>query len=142
MEQPSLRAETRLSQPTSDSRSLIALTRRLFDRVYQPGFVCRKAGVMALELRDENPFQQSLFFNEPDRRVMDVMDRINSKYGRGAIQLAAQGLPIRQKDWGMRQQMRSPQYTTCWADLRLINIDSICRGRVPSGNGANLRLKG
>jgi len=120
---PFFRAETRLSQPSSDSRELIAIVHRLFGRIYRRGLVYRKAGVMALDLREERPFQQSLFFTPPDRRVMAVMDRINEQHGRRAIQLASQGLPSQQQEWGMRQRMRSPQYTTRWSDLRRIHID-------------------
>jgi len=49
---------------------------------------------------------------------MTVLDSINSRYGKGALHIAASGGT---KKWAMRQQYLSPAYTTRWADLPVIN---------------------
>ena len=46
---------------------------------------------------------------------MRVMDRINTVHGRGTLTLAASGLG--KKQWHMRQERRSPSYTTSWTEL-------------------------
>jgi DNA polymerase V len=46
---------------------------------------------------------------------MTVMDKINNKYGRTTVTLAAAGLG--QKKWHMRQEYLSRRYTTSWDEL-------------------------
>ena len=43
---------------------------------------------------------------------------INTVHGRGSLILAASGLG--KKNWHMRQERRSPCYTTSWAELPLV----------------------
>ncbi len=45
---------------------------------------------------------------------MQLFDRINFKFGRHTIKLAAEGTS---RPWRMRAEMRSPCYTTQWTDL-------------------------
>ena len=71
---------------------------------------------MLAELRAEEP-EQGHLFEEPDpkkRRLMEVMDAVNEKAGRGALRLAASGL---KREWRMKRQMLSPRYTTRWAEV-------------------------
>ncbi|MCO1336735.1 DUF4113 domain-containing protein [Microbulbifer sp. OS29] len=42
------------------------------------------------------------------------MDQINQKFGRGTLFLGAEGI---KKKWKMRQQYKSPAYTTRWDEL-------------------------
>ena len=46
--------------------------------------------------------------------MMSVMDAVNSKFGRGAIQLSVQGF---EKQWRMQSNNKSPSYTTQWDHL-------------------------
>jgi DNA polymerase V len=45
-----------------------------------------------------------------------VLDSINQKMGRATVKLASEGLQVRQ-DWRMKQERKSPSYTTRWEDL-------------------------
>ena len=49
--------------------------------------------------------------------LMRTLDGINQRFGRGTIQLGSAGTIHQHKDWEMRQQHRSPQYTTSWCDI-------------------------
>ena len=46
-----------------------------------------------------------------------AMDAINHKYGLGTLHLASSGIDDRSRQWGMRQERLTPQYTTDWAGL-------------------------
>ncbi|NJM77635.1 MAG: DUF4113 domain-containing protein [Acaryochloridaceae cyanobacterium RU_4_10] len=45
------------------------------------------------------------------------MDAINTRFGSGTIQYAAAGL---KKIWGMRSEMRSNRFTTCWGEIPIV----------------------
>lgn len=47
---------------------------------------------------------------------MDTMDKINGRYGRGTVRISAQDDG---QGWEMRQERKSPKYTTCWQELPL-----------------------
>lgn len=52
-------------------------------------------------------------------RLMGVLDELNQRYGRGTVKLASAGIPATgvRASWAMRQERRSPAYTTCWEDM-------------------------
>jgi DNA polymerase V len=45
---------------------------------------------------------------------MKVIDQIHRQYGRGAVKTVTELLG---KSWQMRQELRSPRYTTYWEKL-------------------------
>jgi DNA polymerase V len=50
-------------------------------------------------------------------RLMATLDRLNDRYGRGTVQLASADVGGAARSWAMKQQWRTPQYTTRWDDL-------------------------
>jgi len=42
---------------------------------------------------------------------MRAIDGLNSRFGRGTIKVSSGGL---RAEWGMRQERKSPSYTTDW----------------------------
>ena len=46
--------------------------------------------------------------------LMAAMDRINSKMGKESIKLASERF---KRPWKMRQENKSPSYTTSWEDV-------------------------
>ena len=48
---------------------------------------------------------------------MSVLDRLNRDLGRGTVAYAAEGL---RKAWRMKQEHRSPAYTTRWDELPVV----------------------
>jgi DNA polymerase V len=112
-----------LPAPTADTLALHGPALRILREIYKPGYKYQKAGVVILDLAPAG--RRQLSFLEPrgeerKRReaLMGVLDRANARYGRGALTLAASGLG--NKDWHMRQERRSPRYTTSWAELPLV----------------------
>jgi DNA polymerase V len=91
--------------------------------IYQPGYAYAKAGVMLLELSSDQQQQGELAFQPADAppqersRLMATLDGLNQRYGRGTVLLASAGLGGEQRSWSMKQERRTPGYTTCWDDL-------------------------
>jgi DNA polymerase V len=86
-------------------------------QLWKPGHAYKKAGVMLSDI-SFGSVQGSLFNcrdEAHDARLMEVMDRINGTMGSGTMRPAATGL--RRGGWGMRQEHRSPRYTTQWREL-------------------------
>lgn len=49
--------------------------------------------------------------------LMAALDRLNDRYGRGTVQLASAGVGGDARSWTMKQQWRTPRYTTRWEEL-------------------------
>jgi DNA polymerase V len=78
----------------------------------------KKAGVIVTELIPDNTKQFNLFTDEDPRHLalMKAMDKVNGKMGGRVIRLGAQA----SKTWDMKQNMRSPRYTTDFKDLPIV----------------------
>lgn len=105
-----------LAHPTQDSRELIALATAQLRALYRQGFRYKRVGVMLLELSPVGQEQGSLFAAPPaaSGALMQTLDQINQKLGRGAVRFAAEQL---RDGWQGRSARRSPAYTTRWEDL-------------------------
>jgi len=110
----------KLPYPTDDTRLITALARDTVSRLYSPGHAFLKAGIGLIEIVDRKHYQFDLLHpgqSEKSDRIMAVMDQINKTEGKGTLFLASQGV---RKPWTMRQQFTSPQYTTKWGELPVI----------------------
>ena len=109
-----------LRRPTSDTVALVNAAVTGIRAIYRPGFNFAKAGVMLLDLQDGDIEQRELEL-EPESvahgQLMSALDKLNDRYGRGTVVLASAGLKGPQRDFEMRQDLLTPQYTTKWADL-------------------------
>ena len=55
---------------------------------------------------------------DPDRdRLMTSLDELNGRFGRGTVLMGSAGLAGEQRAWSMKQERRTPAYTTCWEDM-------------------------
>lgn len=105
-----------LPEATSDTRLLVAWALRILKRIYRPGFAYHKAGVMLLDITPKGSQQFSLFASSGvasarSGKLMEALDGINQRYGRGTLRVAAEGV---EKAWQMRRGNLSPGYTTDW----------------------------
>ncbi|WP_019949764.1 Y-family DNA polymerase [Hymenobacter aerophilus] len=120
-----------LPLPTSDTRELTARTEQLLARLWEPGAVYTKAGVVLAGL--EPPGAQQLgLFTEPapvavadgrGARAMAALDGLNARFGRGTVQLAA-ALPTTSggpAPWQGQAAWRTPAYTTRLEDLMTVS---------------------
>jgi DNA polymerase V len=110
-----------LRRPTADTVALIAAALSGLKKIYLPNYKLAKAGVMLMGLQCDAVEQLELDLQGdgvPDRgRLMHSLDNLNHRFGRGAVQLASAGLKGDKRSWSMKQQRRTPGYTTCIADI-------------------------
>jgi len=112
-----------LSEHTARGAPFVKASRRLLEPIYRSGYGYKKAGVCLYDIRPSRPHQESLFGRGrgEDEDLMEAVDHVNREHGRGAIGLAAAGLPGGKgtlgREWTMKRQKRSPRYTTRWDEL-------------------------
>jgi DNA polymerase V len=51
---------------------------------------------------------------------MMTIDDLNERYGRGTLLMASAGLAGNRRVWSMKQERRTPGYTTCWTDIPVV----------------------
>lgn len=111
-------ASVKLLTPTQDSRDIIAAATRSLDAIWKDGHRYQKAGVMLGDFFSQGIAQLNLFDDNAPRRgsekLMEVLDHLNAKEGKGALYFAGQGI---QQQWAMKREMLSPRYTTRYSDL-------------------------
>lgn len=109
-----------LRRPTADTRPIVQAALRALRRIHADGYRFHKAGVILTDLRPAAIEQGELALDEgPARRgdLMAALDRLNDRYGRGAVQVASAGLGGPDRSWVMKQEWLTPQYTTDWEQL-------------------------
>lgn len=102
---------------TDDTMQISKIALSGLKPIYRAGYHYQKAGVMLSGIIPAAAVQPDLFAGRPDgrsKRVMKVLDGINRKLGRGTLHSARQGFT---QPWHMKQEHKSPAYTTRWAEL-------------------------
>lgn len=114
-------ASVKLLTPTQDSRDIISAAIRCLDAIWKDGYRYQKGGVMLGDFYSQGVAQLNLFDDNAPRknsaRLMDVLDQLNAKDGRGTLYFAGQGI---QPQWQMKREMLSPRYTTRYSDLLVV----------------------
>ena len=113
---------------TSDTVAIIHAAVTGLRCIYRPGYAFIKAGVMLLDLHSAKLRQGELDLEPQEpvdstrERLMGVLDELNQRYGRGTVKLASAGVQAKgeRASWAMRQERRSPAYTTCWEDMPVV----------------------
>lgn len=111
-------ASVKLLTPTQDSRDIITAATKCLDAIWRDGHKYQKAGVMLGDFYSQGVAQLNLFDDNAPRqnseKLMEVLDHLNAKDGRGTLYFAGQGI---QTAWQMKREMLSPRYTTRFLDL-------------------------
>lgn len=108
-----------LPYPTNDSLEVNRWAVYLCERMFKEGYQYKKAGIMLSEISPVTRQQGDLLETAlaVNQRLMQALDRLNERYGRGAVKISTQGV---YKEWQMRQERKSPCYTTRWDDLPIV----------------------
>jgi hypothetical protein len=103
-----------------------ARARAILKHIYRPGYKYAKAGVMPIDLQPATRQQLTLDLDAdmPENRIrlMQAMDQINRRYGRGSLVLGSAGGIGAQPVWGMKQKRKTLAYTTDWRGLGLVVV--------------------
>jgi len=106
-----------LPYPSDDTRLIIRAALQGLEAIFRPGHAYAKAEIMLLDLRQQGEFTDDLFAEfQPAaaKKVMRVLDEINGRWGRGTLRPAR--VPVA-PGWGMKQELKSPSYTTRWEQI-------------------------
>ena len=120
---------TRIPYPTDYTPVLIRHAHNVLREIYRQGYIYKKAGVMLAGIEPKKCRQLTFFMPSRERekkeqKVMAVMEKINTRWGRGTIKPAAAGTnKDSKKTWKMQRNMLSPGYTTCWSELPVADAD-------------------
>jgi DNA polymerase V len=110
-----------LRRPTADTGELVSAAAASMRRIYKPGYKMAKAGVMLLDLVPGGVLQGEVDLEEKDHRdrtrLMVALDALNQRYGKGTVHSANTGGTNKRQAWVMKQERRTPQYTTRWEDV-------------------------
>lgn len=114
-----------LRRPTDDTLMLAKAAAEGMRYMYIAGYQFIKAGVILLDLQPASVQQRELDLENLDEapaprdrsRLMTAMDLINTRFGRGVVHSGATGKSDQNRVWTMKQERRTPQYTTRLEDV-------------------------
>lgn len=117
----------RVPYPTDCTLTLTAAVLAALDAIYRPDYRYAKAGVCLLDLVDApTAGAQGRLFDDSQIAIqqhsagaghlMEVVDALNQRFGHNAVSTAsAASAPA--APWRMRQERKTPAYTTDWNDI-------------------------
>ena len=107
-----------VGEPTDDTTRLVNAALRGLKSIHRHGFKYKKSGVLLMGLQAKQAVQATLFDDtaaqEKSEKLMQVMDYVNRRMGKGSMTIAASGTKQR---WAMRRDSKSPNYTSDWDEL-------------------------
>jgi DNA polymerase V len=110
-----------LRRPSSDTGAIVESAILGLHAIYRKGYRYAKAGVMLMDLQSDSVVQGELDLGDDEAadksRLMVALDSINSRFGKGTMKMASAGLAGERRVWSMKQERRTPAYTTCIDDI-------------------------
>jgi DNA polymerase V len=108
-----------LPYPTNDSLEVNRWAAFLCERMFKPDYQYKRAGIMLSEISPVKLSQGDLLeaVHADKHKLMEALDNLNARYGRGAVKVSTQGA---YSGWQMKQERKSPNYTTSWDDVPLV----------------------
>jgi len=110
-----------LPSPTDSTFHITQAALWLLRKIYKDGVYYLKGAVMLMELVPSGGLQQDIFgYSDDDEKaskLMETLDRLNTKYGRGTVKMGSEGT---NNSWTMKRNLKSPNYTGDWKELRKV----------------------
>ena len=114
-----------LRRPTDDTLALARAAAEGMRFMYIAGYQFIKAGVIFVDLKPASVQQRELDLDDPNEppvtrdrsRLMAAVDLINTRFGKGTVHAGSTGKPDANRVWTMKQERRTPAYTTCLNDV-------------------------
>jgi DNA polymerase V len=113
----------RLPVASNQTRELIHYALIALKQLYRKGYLYKKSGIIVSEIIPEDGAQAGLWGDknkEKNRKLMEVIDKINKKAGTNQLKYAIEGS---EEGWKMRQENLSPHYTTKWSDILVVDLE-------------------
>jgi len=113
-----------LPYPSSFTPDFLAVALDMLRSMYREGYAFKKAGVLLGKIVPQEVMQEDLFGDYTlereykKARLMVMVDFINQWWGQNTIFFGAQGIG---RTWKMRQERRSPRYTTRWGEIVVVS---------------------
>jgi DNA polymerase V len=114
-----------LRRPSADTGAIVQAAVMGLQAIFRPGYLYAKAGVMLLDLQPDSMLQGELDLEDENTGeeladktlLMTALDTINHRFGKGTMKMASAGLDGERRVWSMKQERRTPAYTTNWDDI-------------------------
>lgn len=99
-----------LPEAVDDTRIFIKYAYQCLEKIFQENLFYTKIGVMLFNLTKKSSSHNLLnhFFPSDNNEIMKAIDRINGRYGRNTIYLAAQGI---KQEWTSKASLQSRNFT-------------------------------
>jgi DNA polymerase V len=113
-------SEARLAAPTAETGQIISALVKELKRIYQPGTLYHRAGVLLYDFVPDHVLQTDILGVVDTRKFdrdmsrMAAVDLLNERFGNQGIRYAAELLG---NAWKPKRQMRSPHYVSDWHEL-------------------------
>jgi DNA polymerase V len=104
-----------LFQSSDDTMVLTNAALLGLDYIYREGFDYQKVGITLCNLTSKYKVQDHLFNDTISHSRMKIMDAINQKW-KGKLKLGSEGVT---KEWEMKANFKSRNYTTNWDQLMI-----------------------
>jgi DNA polymerase V len=114
-----------LPYPASDTPTLVKYSLIGLEHIFKKGLLYKKTGVLLTDISSSKDIQLNLFINDYSKYVSKrneaskVIDKLNRKWGRDTVRVGSMGI---YNKLHMRQERKSPRYTTNWNELLKVNI--------------------
>lgn len=107
-----------LPHPTNDTMLMTQAANQALSRIFRKGYTYSKVGILLTNLVQSDGYTPDLFAEPPRKnveRLMETIDLLNQRYGRGAVRVGTVWPGGRA--WEMKREMLSPSYTSSWQEL-------------------------
>ena len=107
-------------QAEPDTALIVDAAVRGLREIFMPGLNMAKAGVHLLDIHYGGIEQHELALDQPEidrSTLMTTLDRLNQRLGRGTVSMASAGNQGERRQWVMKQDLRTPDCTTCWLSM-------------------------
>jgi DNA polymerase V len=116
-------ASIALSEPSSYSPTIISAAKACIDKLFIPGLIYKKAGIMLNDLSSTDEEQLQIGADLPLKTKhnawMQAVDRVTTKWGTDRLIFAATGID---RPWATKKELRSARYTTSWEELLILDL--------------------
>jgi DNA polymerase V len=108
---------------TNNASEIISASLMALRLIYKKGYLYKKAGIFIDDISPDSSIQTSLFDAEPVNKkklsLNSTVDLLNKVMGRNVVKYAIMGNGVK---WKLRQEMKSPCYTTRIDEVPIIKI--------------------